>query len=118
MRPGMAQFQAMIKGETVELRNFGVFEVKLRKPRIGGDHCRGMNLSGRLLRLPSPQKQTGGLCEKQIGVRGQDPCSPGTCLGLGIVGKYHEARPGQGKALTMSGMPKKTELAGCGSIEA
>jgi nucleoid DNA-binding protein len=27
--------QAMIKGETVELRNFGVFEVKLRKPRIG-----------------------------------------------------------------------------------
>lgn len=27
--------EAMIKGETVELRNFGVFEVKLRKPRIG-----------------------------------------------------------------------------------
>jgi nucleoid DNA-binding protein len=27
--------EAMIKGQTVELRNFGVFEVKLRKPRIG-----------------------------------------------------------------------------------
>jgi nucleoid DNA-binding protein len=27
--------EAMVKGETVELRNFGVFEVKLRKPRIG-----------------------------------------------------------------------------------
>ena len=27
--------EAMIKSETVELRNFGVFEVKLRKPRIG-----------------------------------------------------------------------------------
>src|SRR5664280_2651499 len=27
--------EALIKGETVELRNFGVFEVKLRKPRVG-----------------------------------------------------------------------------------
>ena len=27
--------EAMIAGQTVELRNFGVFEVKLRKPRIG-----------------------------------------------------------------------------------
>lgn len=27
--------EALAKGETVELRNFGVFEVKLRKPRIG-----------------------------------------------------------------------------------
>jgi nucleoid DNA-binding protein len=27
--------EALIKGQTVELRNFGVFEVKLRKPRIG-----------------------------------------------------------------------------------
>jgi nucleoid DNA-binding protein len=27
--------EALIRGETVELRNFGVFEVKLRKPRIG-----------------------------------------------------------------------------------
>jgi len=26
---------AMAKGETVELRNFGVFEVKLRKARVG-----------------------------------------------------------------------------------
>ena len=26
--------EALIKGETVELRNFGVFEVKLRKPRV------------------------------------------------------------------------------------
>src|SRR5881396_1940662 len=27
--------EALINGKTVELRNFGVFEVKLRKPRIG-----------------------------------------------------------------------------------
>ena len=27
--------EALIKGETVELRNFGVFEVKVRKARIG-----------------------------------------------------------------------------------
>lgn len=27
--------EALAKGETVELRNFGVFEVKVRKPRIG-----------------------------------------------------------------------------------
>jgi nucleoid DNA-binding protein len=27
--------EAMIAGKTVELRNFGVFEVKLRRPRIG-----------------------------------------------------------------------------------
>ena len=27
--------QALSKGETVELRNFGVFKVKVRKPRIG-----------------------------------------------------------------------------------
>jgi nucleoid DNA-binding protein len=27
--------EALLKGETVELRNFGVFEIKLRKPRVG-----------------------------------------------------------------------------------
>jgi nucleoid DNA-binding protein len=27
--------EALVAGQTVELRNFGVFEVKLRKPRIG-----------------------------------------------------------------------------------
>lgn len=27
--------EALTKGETVELRNFGVFEVKVRKPRVG-----------------------------------------------------------------------------------
>lgn len=27
--------EALAKGETVELRNFGVFEVKIRKPRVG-----------------------------------------------------------------------------------
>jgi len=26
---------ALVKGETVEFRDFGVFEVKVRKPRIG-----------------------------------------------------------------------------------
>ncbi|MBM3859886.1 MAG: integration host factor subunit beta [Verrucomicrobia bacterium] len=27
--------EALVKGENVELRNFGVFEVKLRRPRVG-----------------------------------------------------------------------------------
>ena len=27
--------EALLAGQTVELRNFGVFEVKLRKPRVG-----------------------------------------------------------------------------------
>lgn len=27
--------EALAKGEKVELRNFGVFEVKIRKPRVG-----------------------------------------------------------------------------------
>lgn len=27
--------EALVQGKTVELRNFGVFEVKLRKPRVG-----------------------------------------------------------------------------------
>ena len=27
--------QAVAKGDTVELRNFGVFEVKIRKARVG-----------------------------------------------------------------------------------
>jgi len=27
--------EALFKGETIELRNFGVFKVKTRKPRVG-----------------------------------------------------------------------------------
>ena len=27
--------ESLVKGETVEFRDFGVFEVKIRKPRIG-----------------------------------------------------------------------------------
>ncbi len=27
--------EALVKGQNVELRNFGVFEVKLRRPRVG-----------------------------------------------------------------------------------
>ena len=27
--------ESLTRGETVELRNFGVFEVKIRKPRVG-----------------------------------------------------------------------------------
>ncbi len=27
--------ESLTKGETIELRNFGVFEIKLRKPRVG-----------------------------------------------------------------------------------
>jgi len=40
---------ALIKGDTVELRNFGVFEVKLRKPRIG----RNPNDPGKDVRIPA-----------------------------------------------------------------
>ncbi len=39
---------ALTKGETVELRNFGVFEVKLRKPRIG----RNPNDPGKDVQIP------------------------------------------------------------------
>ena len=41
--------EALIKGETVELRNFGVFEVKLRKPRIG----RNPNDPGKDVQIPA-----------------------------------------------------------------
>lgn len=39
---------ALAKGETVELRNFGVFEVKVRKPRIG----RNPNAPAKDVRIP------------------------------------------------------------------
>ena len=39
---------AVAKGETVELRNFGVFEVKIRKPRIG----RNPNAPEKDVRIP------------------------------------------------------------------
>ncbi len=41
--------EALVKGETVELRNFGVFEVKLRKPRIG----RNPNDPGKDVQIPA-----------------------------------------------------------------
>ncbi|MGA2603281.1 MAG: HU family DNA-binding protein [Verrucomicrobiia bacterium] len=41
--------EALIKGETVELRNFGVFEVKLRKPRVG----RNPNDPGKDVEIPA-----------------------------------------------------------------
>ena len=41
--------EALIKGETVELRNFGVFEVKLRKPRVG----RNPNDPGKDVQIPA-----------------------------------------------------------------
>ena len=41
--------EALIKGQTVELRNFGVFEVKLRKPRVG----RNPNDPGRDVQIPA-----------------------------------------------------------------
>lgn len=40
--------QAVANGETVELRNFGVFEVKMRKARIG----RNPNAPARDVRIP------------------------------------------------------------------
>lgn len=40
---------ALLQGKTVELRNFGVFEVKLRKPRIG----RNPNDPGKDVAIPA-----------------------------------------------------------------
>lgn len=40
--------QAVAQGETVELRNFGVFEVKMRKARIG----RNPNAPAKDVRIP------------------------------------------------------------------
>ncbi len=41
--------EALINGQTVELRNFGVFEVKLRKPRVG----RNPNDPGKDVQIPA-----------------------------------------------------------------
>ena len=41
--------EALVNGKTVELRNFGVFEVKLRRPRIG----RNPNDPGKDVQIPA-----------------------------------------------------------------
>jgi nucleoid DNA-binding protein len=41
--------EALVNGQTVELRNFGVFEVKLRKPRVG----RNPNDPGKDVQIPA-----------------------------------------------------------------
>jgi nucleoid DNA-binding protein len=41
--------ESLAKGDNVELRNFGVFEVKLRKPRVG----RNPNDPGKDVQIPS-----------------------------------------------------------------
>ena len=41
--------ESLVKGKTVELRNFGVFEVKIRKPRIG----RNPNDPGKDVQIPA-----------------------------------------------------------------
>ena len=41
--------EALIAGKNVELRNFGVFEVKLRKPRVG----RNPNDPGKDVQIPA-----------------------------------------------------------------
>jgi nucleoid DNA-binding protein len=42
--------EALSKGETVELRNFGVFKVKTRKPRVGRNPKTGAT-------VPIPEKR-------------------------------------------------------------
>ncbi len=42
--------ESLSKGETVELRNFGVFKVKSRKPRIGRNPKTGVT-------VPIPEKK-------------------------------------------------------------
>jgi len=41
--------ESLYNGQTVELRNFGVFEVKIRKPRVG----RNPNNPGTDVRIPA-----------------------------------------------------------------
>ncbi len=52
--------EALIKGETVELRNFGVFEVKLRKPRVGrnpNDPAKDVQIPARAVGKFKPGKE-------------------------------------------------------------
>ncbi|MFA6078907.1 MAG: HU family DNA-binding protein [Candidatus Omnitrophota bacterium] len=42
--------EALSRGETVELRNFGIFKVKTRKPRIGRNPKTGVT-------VPIPEKK-------------------------------------------------------------
>ena len=42
--------EALTKGETVELRNFGIFKVKSRKPRVGRNPKTGVA-------VPIPEKR-------------------------------------------------------------
>ena len=42
--------EAMVEGKTVELRNFGVFKVKSRKPRVGRNPRTGVT-------VPIPEKR-------------------------------------------------------------
>ena len=41
---------ALTRGETVELRNFGIFKVKTRKARVGRNHKTGVT-------VPIPEKK-------------------------------------------------------------
>ncbi|MDD5496681.1 MAG: integration host factor subunit beta [Candidatus Omnitrophica bacterium] len=45
-----AIIEALSKGETIELRNFGIFKVKSRKPRIGRNPKTGVT-------VPIPEKK-------------------------------------------------------------
>ncbi len=42
--------EALTKGDTVELRNFGIFKVKSRKPRVGRNPKTGVT-------IPIPEKR-------------------------------------------------------------
>ena len=42
-------FAALANGDNVELRNFGVFEVRLTKPRVG----RNLNVPGSVVKIPT-----------------------------------------------------------------
>ena len=44
--------EALVKGETVELRNFGIFKVKSRKSRVGRNPKTGKNIRVAPKKLP------------------------------------------------------------------
>jgi nucleoid DNA-binding protein len=67
--------EALANGQTVELRNFGVFEVKLRKPRVG----RNPNSPGTDVQIPA---------------RAVVKFKPGKELRETVVGLTHRLEPG------------------------
>ena len=69
--------EALVDGQTVELRNFGVFEVKLRKPRVGrnpNDPAKDVQIPARAVVKFKPGKEM----REQVIKTTPKPAAPGT----------------------------------------